>query len=129
MWASEDEVLASGDNGRIGVQRRRDRDTAGEAVARGPRQYTPQHSRRRTTQHLSASAIACAVLASSLPVSMAQSCISLANSEACPAFTAASVSTSSALVGLFPFLSDVTDTDSFDCGIRSYITGGFAQLR
>ncbi|EMC91614.1 hypothetical protein BAUCODRAFT_79143 [Baudoinia panamericana UAMH 10762] len=60
---------------------------------------------------------------------MAQNCISLATSRECPSFNASSISTSSALVGLFPFLSSVTDTASFDSGLQSYITGGFTQLR
>ncbi|KAK3116207.1 hypothetical protein LTR53_003644 [Teratosphaeriaceae sp. CCFEE 6253] len=60
---------------------------------------------------------------------MAQSCISLADSTTCPAFNASSVSTDSNLVGLFPFLSSVTDAASFDSGIQTYIANGFASLR
>lgn len=60
---------------------------------------------------------------------MAQNCISLSDSRACPAFSAASISTNDNLTGLFPFLSDVTDTDSFDSGLQDYIDNGFAQLR
>lgn len=39
------------------------------------------------------------------PTAMAQNCVSLSGSKACPAFSAASVSTSSATVGLLYVLS------------------------
>lgn len=85
-------------------------------------------ARRRAVQ-LTASA-AYALLASSVPSAMAQaSCISLTGSTACPAFNASSISTDSSLTGLFPFLSDVTDTASFDTEINSYISGGYAQTK
>ncbi|KAK5121416.1 hypothetical protein LTR85_005248 [Meristemomyces frigidus] len=60
---------------------------------------------------------------------MAQSCISLSDSTECPSFNASSISTDSALVGLFPFLSSVTDTASFDSGLETYIANGFTQTR
>ncbi|KAI6953322.1 hypothetical protein KC355_g13790, partial [Hortaea werneckii] len=60
---------------------------------------------------------------------MAQSCISLEGSDLCPAFNASSISTNSNLTGLFPFLSDVTDTASFDSGLEEYISNGFTQTR
>ncbi|KAK5165235.1 uncharacterized protein LTR77_009333 [Saxophila tyrrhenica] len=60
---------------------------------------------------------------------MAQNCISLSDSTQCPAFSAASVSTNDNLTGLFPFLSSVTDTSSFDSELRSYVDNEFAQLR
>ena len=85
-------------------------------------------TRRRAAQ-LTASA-AYALLASSVPSTMAQdSCISLTGSTACPAFNASSISTNSDLRGLFPFLSDVTDTASFDTGIQNYVSGGWAQQK
>lgn len=85
-------------------------------------------TRRRAAQ-LTASA-AYALLASSVPSAMAQdNCISLTGSTACPAFNASSISTNSNLRGLFPFLSDVTDTASFDTGITEYISGGWAQQK
>jgi len=74
--------------------------------------------------------VACALLASRVPTAMAQeSCISLTGSTACPAFNASSISTNSNLTGLFPFLSDVTDTDSFDTGIQNYVSGNYAQIK
>jgi hypothetical protein len=74
--------------------------------------------------------VACALLASRLPTTMAQeSCISLTGSTACPAFNASSISTNSNLTGLFPFLSDVTDTASFDTGIQNYVSGNYAQTK
>ncbi|KAF2217320.1 hypothetical protein CERZMDRAFT_109069 [Cercospora zeae-maydis SCOH1-5] len=61
---------------------------------------------------------------------MAQNgCIPLAGSTACPAFSSASVSTDRSLVGLFPFLSNVSNVSSFDSGIAAYIEGDFTQLR
>jgi hypothetical protein len=60
---------------------------------------------------------------------MAQNCVSLATSTQCPAFSAASISTNSDLVGIFPFLSSVSDTASFDSGLKAYIANGFAQER
>ncbi|KAI5363315.1 Putative SH3-like domain superfamily protein [Septoria linicola] len=61
---------------------------------------------------------------------MAQNgCIPLADSTACRAFGTASISTGSDLVGLFPFLSNVSDASSFDTGIAAYIAGDFTQLR
>jgi len=96
------------------------------------RRRSPQqagHTRRRET-HLITKA-ACALLATSrLPTAMAQeSCISLTGSTACPAFNASSISTNSDLTGLFPFLSDVTDTDSFDSEIQNYVSGRYAQTK
>lgn len=70
-----------------------------------------------------------ALLASTLPSTMAQSCIPLEGSDLCPAFNASSISTNSNLTGLFPFLSDVTDTASFDSGLEQYISNGFTQTR
>ncbi|PIA88615.1 hypothetical protein CB0940_06890 [Cercospora beticola] len=72
----------------------------------------------------------CALLAASIPSAMAQNgCISLAGSTACPAFSSASISTDSSIVGLFPFLSNVQNVSSFDSGIAAYIDGDFTQLR
>ena len=84
--------------------------------------------RRRTARLITTAA--CALLASRVPTAMAQeSCISLTGSTACPAFNASSISTNSNLTGLFPFLADVTDTDSFDTGIQNYISGNYAQTK
>ena len=88
-----------------------------------------RRSRRRRTECPNTSTVALLLLASSLPASMAQGCISLEGSTACPAFDSSSVSTDAANIGFFPFLADVTDTDSFDTGLRSYITDGFAEIK
>jgi hypothetical protein len=56
-------------------------------------------------------------------------CISLTGSRACPAFNASSISTNSDLAGLFPFLSDVTDTESFDSEIQNYVSGRYAETK
>ncbi|OCL07068.1 SH3 domain-containing protein [Glonium stellatum] len=58
---------------------------------------------------------------------MADSCISLAGSTSCPAFNSSSISTSPTLTGLFPFLSYVSDTASFDDRIRQYIATDYSR--
>jgi hypothetical protein len=84
--------------------------------------------RRRAAQFTTTAA--CALLASRVPSAMAQeSCISLTGSTACPAFNASSISTNSNLTGLFPFLADVTDTNSFDSEIQNYVSGNYAQTK
>ncbi|KAF2094844.1 hypothetical protein NA57DRAFT_80013 [Rhizodiscina lignyota] len=61
---------------------------------------------------------------------MAQSnCISLQGSTACPAFNQSSISTDSQLTGLFPFLSFVSDAQTFDTRLRQYIVTQFSQQR
>lgn len=87
---------------------------------------SPQQS---ITHSLTAPSLLTALLASTLPSTIAQSCISLEGSDLCPAFNASSISTNSNLTGLFPFLSDVTDTASFDSGLEEYISNGFTQTR
>ncbi|KAF7194129.1 hypothetical protein HII31_04537 [Pseudocercospora fuligena] len=85
--------------------------------------------RKRKSTNISPQFALCALLASSIPTTMAQNCVSLADSSACPAFSAASISTDTNLTGLFPFLQNVSDTASFDTGIQNYIAGDFTQLR
>jgi hypothetical protein len=93
---------------------------------RGPQQT--RHTRRRETQLITTAA--CALFATCLPTAMAQErCISLTGSRACPAFNASSISTNSDLAGLFPFLSDVTDTESFDSEIQNYVSGRYAETK
>ena len=93
------------------------------------RQQTSRNLKRRNASRLPVSTALCALLASSVQTAMAQSCISLEGSTTCSAFNASSVSTDSSVVGLFPFLSSVTDTASFDSELRSYVSGGYAQLK
>lgn len=89
-----------------------------------------RHLRRGPGNRLTSSTTLCALLVGSISTAMAQNdCISLADSTACSAFTAASISTNSDLTGLFPFLSSVNDVSSFDSGLQSYIDGAFASLR
>lgn len=97
------------------------------SMASSRRTRTHRPSKRRKQTSASASTVLCALLA--LPSAMAQSCISLAGSSQCPSFNASSISTGSSLVGLFPFLSSVTDTASFDTQLEQYISNGFAQTR
>jgi hypothetical protein len=72
---------------------------------------------------------ALALTVATLPTTLAQSCIPLTDSSECHAFNAASISTNSALTGLFPFLANVTDTSSFDTQLQQYISNGFIQQR
>jgi hypothetical protein len=93
--------------------------------------HSTMHRRKRRLAVISPSIAICALLAgsSTIPTAMAQSCISLADSTACPAFDDASISTGSTTVGLFPFLSSVENVTSFDSGIATYIAGAFAEQR
>ncbi|KAL2754375.1 hypothetical protein ACRALDRAFT_2109927 [Sodiomyces alcalophilus JCM 7366] len=65
------------------------------------------------------------VLLSALTVPTAVSaqshCISLERSTACPAFQSASISTSQFVADLFPFLRFVSDRESFDRELLSYV--------
>ena len=72
---------------------------------------------------------ALALTAATLPTTLAQSCIPLTDSSECRAFNTASISTNSALTGLFPFLANVTDISSFDTQLQQYISHGFIQQR
>ncbi|KAF1915134.1 hypothetical protein BDU57DRAFT_263496 [Ampelomyces quisqualis] len=66
------------------------------------------------------------VLVASLPVSMAQqNCISLQDSQACPAFSRASISTK--LTGDFSFLSFVNNAQTFDDRLHNYIATAYSQ--
>ncbi|KAK7536080.1 SH3 domain-containing protein [Phyllosticta citribraziliensis] len=62
-------------------------------------------------------------------VSAADSCISLAGSTQCSAFSSAHISTDSTLTGLFPFLSYVSDRASFDRYLSSYVNSSFVEQR
>lgn len=97
-----------------------------ERPARGTQTHRPSKRRRRRLPYRIA---ALAVVASSIPTAVAQSCISLRDSTECPAFNASSISTDRNLVGLFPFLSSVTDIATFDSNLRFYIANGFTQER
>ncbi|KAF8854194.1 hypothetical protein BDZ45DRAFT_597340 [Acephala macrosclerotiorum] len=58
---------------------------------------------------------------------MAENCISLASSTQCSAFSSASISTDSTLVGFFPFLQYVSDTKSFDEQLATYVSTSYVQ--
>ncbi|KAI1334862.1 hypothetical protein F5Y15DRAFT_265544 [Xylariaceae sp. FL0016] len=67
-------------------------------------------------------------LLSVTPMTLAQdSCISLQGSTACSAFQDASISTSSSVSGIYPFLQYVTDRASFDEQLTQYVQGSFRQ--
>ncbi|WPH04477.1 Hypothetical protein R9X50_00736800 [Acrodontium crateriforme] len=97
------------------------KDTAMDPNARQPKS--------RRTRQPGASTLMCALLASSLPHTMAQSCISLSGSTMCPSFNESSVSTNSAVTALFPFLSGVSDTASFDSGLKAYMVRDWTQMK
>ncbi|RPB05899.1 hypothetical protein L873DRAFT_1796739 [Choiromyces venosus 120613-1] len=89
--------------------------------------FSPRYPKRRTT--LSGASF---VILSTLfiPLAAAQatgSCISLANSRTCSAFNGSSISTSSALVGNFPFLQYVANTQQFDNQFEQYIKQDYAK--
>ena len=121
---ASDSRTAQGDNVLFSTQSQRD-ECRVRKRRRSQRTIPP---RRRAAQFTTTAA--CALLASCVPSAMAQeSCISLTGSTACSAFNASSISTNSNLTGLFPFLADVTDIDSFDTEIQNYVSGNFAQLQ
>lgn len=94
-----------------------------------PQTHPTLYRRPRRIAAIPTSTAICALLAGSIPMAMAQSCISLADSTACQAFGDASISTDSSVAALFPFLNSVGDVSSFDSGIASYIAGDFTQQR
>ncbi|ETS83089.1 hypothetical protein PFICI_04965 [Pestalotiopsis fici W106-1] len=57
------------------------------------------------------------------------SCISLSGSTACPAFDSASISTSTTLVNLYPFLSSVSDRASFDSQLQTYVQTSYVESK
>lgn len=61
------------------------------------------------------------------PGAMAQSCVALSGSTQCPAFSTASISTDSTLVGFFPFLQYVSSRETFDAQLSSYVSTSYVQ--
>ncbi|EXJ94372.1 hypothetical protein A1O1_02766 [Capronia coronata CBS 617.96] len=66
-------------------------------------------------------------LALATPAVLAQSCISLSGSKACPAFNSSSISTSHALIDLYPFLAYVSSTEDFDTQLTQYVSQQYVQ--
>ncbi|KAF1930709.1 uncharacterized protein M421DRAFT_58048 [Didymella exigua CBS 183.55] len=91
------------------------------------RSRIPPHVPRRPKQSRTVSgAVTLLALAASVPGTMAQAnCVSLQGSSTCPAFSAASISTN--LTGDFSFLSFVSNVQSFDSQLRSYISTTYTQ--
>ncbi|KAL6881281.1 hypothetical protein J3F83DRAFT_758191 [Trichoderma novae-zelandiae] len=54
-------------------------------------------------------------------------CISLKGSKACPAFQAASISTNQSLIDTFSFLQYVSDRDSFDNELSSFVKTSYLK--
>ncbi|KAJ9622206.1 hypothetical protein H2204_011638 [Knufia peltigerae] len=73
--------------------------------------------------------LALGALALLAPVAFAQSCISLASSQACSAFNASSISTDSDLVNLYPFLAYVKTVQDFDTQINQYVSQQYVQTK
>ncbi|KAK6819529.1 hypothetical protein PG987_016012 [Apiospora arundinis] len=78
---------------------------------------------------LSTKAVLASVLAAVSPVMSQNACVSLAGSKTCPAFSSASISTGSYLIGLYPFLQYVTDRASFDEQLNSYVRTSYVQSK
>ncbi|KAH0532091.1 hypothetical protein TsFJ059_000829 [Trichoderma semiorbis] len=57
----------------------------------------------------------------------AQDCISLKGSTACPAFQAASISTNQSLIDTFSFLRYVSDRETFDTQLTSFVKTTYLQ--
>jgi len=132
--AGERRTAAAGYGAQEGDMRREllsdmDRESHARLSDRCDQRRTRRKCKRRRQSHWRLATTTTALLASTIPTAMAQNCISLTDSTACPAFNASSISTNSNLTGLFPFLSTVTDTASFDSGLREYIANGFTQAR
>ncbi|KFY16926.1 hypothetical protein V491_05169, partial [Pseudogymnoascus sp. VKM F-3775] len=62
-----------------------------------------------------------------VPTALAEDCISLSGSTACPAFNLSSVSVTGTVADLFPFLKTVTDTASFDQKLLAYVKTSYVQ--
>ena len=78
-------------------------ETEQQGSASTPRrncQHPRKHTRRQRQSSLAKSTLVLSLLAAAAPVTMAESCISLAGSTACPAFNSSSISTGPTLTGL-----------------------------
>lgn len=78
-------------------------------------------------QGMAKSAILLSSLLGSALVSAQSGCISLEDSTTCPAFSSASVATSGFVADLYPFLQFVSDRESFDEQLLSYVQTTFVQ--
>ncbi|KAE9371518.1 hypothetical protein N431DRAFT_342522 [Stipitochalara longipes BDJ] len=88
------------------------------------RDYSTKRKQRSTGLNTKTALLS--VLAAA-PGAMAQNCISLSGSTQCPAFSSASISTDSTLVGFFPFLQYVSSTATFDEQLSSYVSTSYVQ--
>ncbi|KAH7328132.1 hypothetical protein B0I35DRAFT_486178 [Stachybotrys elegans] len=73
-----------------------------------------------------------ALLASSPLLAAAQAtgaCVSLEGSDVCREFQSASISTDESMIGMFSFLRYVTDRESFDNGLSTYVNSVYIQER
>ncbi|KAK1998493.1 SH3 domain-containing protein [Colletotrichum falcatum] len=85
---------------------------------------TPRKGTRMTggrSMGQTAKAALFSMLSTSALVSAQSGCVSLQGSTTCPAFQSASVSTTGFVAGIFPFLQFVSNTETFDKQMLSYI--------
>ncbi|KAL0944452.1 SH3 domain-containing protein [Colletotrichum truncatum] len=83
--------------------------------------------RRERTMGQTARAALLSVLSTSTLVTAQSSCVSLQGSTTCPAFQSSSVSTTGFVAGIFPFLQFVSNRDSFDQQLLSYIKTSYVR--
>ncbi|PTB45636.1 hypothetical protein M441DRAFT_23801 [Trichoderma asperellum CBS 433.97] len=99
-------------------------ETSGPARARGRNRDTPRH-RQWTLRNASIAALA--ALVGSASAQNSESCISLKGSTTCPAFQAASISTDQSLIDTFSFLKYVSDLETFDTQLSSFVKTTYLQ--
>ncbi|PMD16447.1 SH3 domain-containing protein [Hyaloscypha hepaticicola] len=96
------------------------------SLSRGARGNCPTTKRKQPSIGFNTKTALLSVLAAA-PQAMAQNCISLAGSTQCSAFSTASISTDSTLVGFFPFLQYVSSTATFDEQLSTYVSTSYVQ--
>ncbi|KAL2070746.1 hypothetical protein VTL71DRAFT_13772 [Oculimacula yallundae] len=97
------------------------------APSRGGRATGPSKRKQRSAGFNTKTLLLGALAA--VPGAMAQNCISLAGSTQCPAFSQASISTDSTLVGFFPFLRFVSSRSTFDEQLSAYLSTSYVQQK
>ncbi|KAK2766781.1 hypothetical protein FQN54_006095 [Arachnomyces sp. PD_36] len=60
---------------------------------------------------------------------MAEECLPLSGSKSCPSFAEASISRNQDLIDAYPFLEYVTDVDTFDKELDTYVNRGYVQKK
>ncbi|UKZ60135.1 uncharacterized protein TrAtP1_001419 [Trichoderma atroviride] len=99
-------------------------ETSGPTRARGRNRGTPRHT-QWTLRNASIAVLA--ALVGSASADDSASCISLKGSALCPAFQAASISTNQSLIDTFSFLKYVSDLETFDTQLSSFVKTTYLQ--